>query len=509
MAVDHTCEAQAPSSTRHRKKLDSHILTAGKRSDMPPDREFQLTIRVPAWAYRLRDFIRDNARLRASISAILAVLASVGTLHLTQFFAIQSGLDHSWITVLGEAAARGYLFGRDIVFSGGPLSAFYTRYFDSVLWPVILVADVLVTAVLAWCCARLSSNWLVALLLPFTFLIAALPLPDVAFLSVPALAALVVLLRPGTSYAFVALAAAATAFIILAKFSPIAIALIALVAIDIVFLRERRLPIGTISFAAILVGLFAAIEGTAAYFPDFIRYSVESSAGYAAAMGIKGDTHDLVTFIVCALIFGAVMSARAYRWVKSGSFLDPLLLTVVVGIVCFTGFKVGFIRHDVHRLIGWGALAVMIAAYIPFEERRLTRWLVVTLCLITAGISLHRAFTQFDIFLKARIYAVGTGLTQVRTLVSDPHGWLQGQYARMDQGRIAVRTALPLPPIKGSVDTLAPNQSALIAAGLDYRPRFTVQDYTAYTPLLSAKNHRVLVRRASARSHLLRAGSDR
>jgi hypothetical protein len=39
------------------------------------------------------------------------------------------GLDPSWVAVLGEAPVRDWQFGRDLIFSGEPLSAIYTRWF--------------------------------------------------------------------------------------------------------------------------------------------------------------------------------------------------------------------------------------------------------------------------------------------------------------------------------------------------------------------------------------------
>lgn len=63
-------------------------------------------------------------------SGLLVALAAFGCLRLGVFDPIRSGLDLSWVAALGEAAARGETFGRDLIFTGGPLSALYTRYFD-------------------------------------------------------------------------------------------------------------------------------------------------------------------------------------------------------------------------------------------------------------------------------------------------------------------------------------------------------------------------------------------
>src|SRR5690349_1308460 len=113
--------------------------------------------------------------VRTAVSGILTAVAVVGALRLGVFDPIRSGLDASWVAVLGEAASRADIFGRDLVLTSGPLNSLYTRYFDSVQWPYVLLAGVLVAGSLAWSCARLASTWLVALLLPYSISLALVP----------------------------------------------------------------------------------------------------------------------------------------------------------------------------------------------------------------------------------------------------------------------------------------------------------------------------------------------
>lgn len=443
---------------------------------------------IPFKAFLPQFGLLHSVGARAWISAVLTILATLSAHGLGTFRPIFAGLDPSWVAALGEAASRGDVFGRDLIYTGGPLNAFYTRYFDPVLWPVVLAEDALVAGALAWSCGRLASDWFVALLLPFSIFVASSP--DATLFALPALAGLAVLQRPGAPYGLIVLAAVAAALLILAKFSTAPIAVTAFIAIDMaMIIRERRPPIALAVFAVALVGGFAALEGSAAYFIDFIRYSVETSAGYVAAMSIDGNLSDLAGFLVLATALGFMLCVRAYRSAVSGSFLTPLLVTLVFGILCFIGFKAGFIRHDQHRLIAFGVLTLAFAGYAAFEERRMTRWLVIALCVTSAAISLCLTSPKVLVVLQNHVSKIGYGLKNLSELTLHPDGWLRDQRAAMESGRATVRAATPLPAIKGSIDVLPPMQSALIAAGLNYRPRFTVQDFTSYTPLLIGKNH--------------------
>ncbi|MHB8885620.1 MAG: hypothetical protein ACYC5H_11190 [Methylovirgula sp.] len=430
-----------------------------------------------------------SAIVRFWASGILVALATLGSLRLGIFSPISAGLDASWQSALGEAAAHGEKFGYDLIFTGGPLSALYTRYFDSVHWPWVLLAGGLLAISLAWSCARLASTWMVAALLPTLILIC---YPDSVLISLPAFVGLAVLARPKASTAFIVLAAITTGALALAKFSVVPVAVVAFIAIDIALVRERRLPIGFVAFLAAMIGWFAVLQGGVVHFGDFVRFSVETSTGYAAAMSVDGSGLELHAFIALAAGFAVVLLLGAFRPEMSRSVLQSMLATAVLGVFCFIGFKAGFIRHDLHSLIGWGVLALASAAYAGWENRNVLRWLAIVLSVTSAATASEvlRSQTGEGAFAttRDRLQEVGNNLTSLTELALNPRGWVKAQQVAMTRGRAAVRAAMPLPKLKGSVDALPSIQSAVIAAGLDYRPRFTIQEYTTYTKALIAKN---------------------
>jgi hypothetical protein len=102
-------------------------------------------------------------------------------------------------------------------------------------------------------------------------------------------------------------------------------------------------------------------------------------------------------------------------------------------------------------------------------------------------------YSQFGISpvssIERRWQSAGDSLAKLSELAINPAGWFRQQRMMMENGRASLRAAMPLPKLQGSVDALrASVLSAMIAAGLEYRPRFTVQEYTTYTQALIAKN---------------------
>jgi hypothetical protein len=140
----------------------------------------------------------SNASARILVCGILTALATIGATQLAVFDPIRIGLDASWIASLGDAAARGDIFGRDVISTSGPLNSLYSHYFDSQLWPFVILAGALIGATVVWSCGRLASHWLTALLLPSFIFIA--PGADSVFMVLPALAAFAVLVKTGARW---------------------------------------------------------------------------------------------------------------------------------------------------------------------------------------------------------------------------------------------------------------------------------------------------------------------
>jgi hypothetical protein len=428
---------------------------------------------------------------RGAICGVLSALAALVSLRLGVFDPILPGLDASWIAVLGGAAERGELFGRDLISTGGPLSALYSRFFDVVEWPWVLLAGALIAGTLAWASSRLASNWSSALLLPAAILLGR---SDGILISMPALAALAVLIRPGVPCAFILLAAVATGAAALAKFSIVPVAIIAFAIIDIAFWRERRFPVALVSFVAAVIGWFAFLQGGVSYLIPFLRYSSEISIGYSDAMSLSGSVVQLACFLVMVAAFALIIIVQIFRSPDRKFVTQQVLTVMALTTMAFVGFKAGFIRYDdLHSLYAWSVLAVAAAAYLAFliDVRLMLPLAAISVVSIVTTLALPSGeiWRSVPSAIEAGVLAIGTNLRELAYLAVDPAGWLRAQAVAMEKGRTETRAAIPLPPLDGSVDALPSIQSAVIAAGLKYRPRFAVQEYVAYTRALIDQNH--------------------
>src|SRR6201999_3691767 len=97
----------------------------------------------------------------------------------------------------------------------------------------------------------------------------------------------------------------------------------------------------------------------------------------------------------------------------------------------------------------------------------------------------HQFFTDENRSYVSRPSAV---LTQVLTqanagleLIRSPAAWLSIRQAQRTSAVEAVRAPKPLPALAGTVDILPSAQAEIIANGLNYRPRPTVQEYNTYS----------------------------
>jgi hypothetical protein len=146
-------------------------------------------------------------------------------------------------------------------------------------------------------------------------------------------------------------------------------------------------------------------------------------------------------------------------------------------------------------MMAWYGLGFAAATYCAFSWRTLSRPLVFA-CLVLTGVGLIGTYVRLiaDIKIPARTL-VSEMIAQRKTeylnwaaFLARPAVWLSEQGAKEDAAAERVRSARPLPKLDGTVDAIPSMQSALIAHGLQYRPRPVFQEYVTYTHGLVARN---------------------
>lgn len=403
-------------------------------------------------------------------------------------------LDDSWRMVLAHAWLEGWQWGRDIVFTYGPLGwlmASTDPGYGSLgwmLWSNFAFAGLAATVVLY--VSRRLAPWRRGLFLG-VFLVFAAPANDVMQVWILLLALLEAALRTGGPRAHwwwlaAALYAGFSAHI---KFTHTLLAfagVAALVGVDLLR-REWRRPLWLGGgFVLAFVGVWLAAGQSLAWLPAHLLRAFEVAGGYGEAMS-AGDDAVQVALGLGALGGIAALMFAAWRAAPTLITLAPLAL---VALATFLQWKHGFTRADGHVFL-FCVHALLLAVALPplaAPNGRPTRWTVapaVALALL-AWVGMERilpgsAVAAFEIANRTVRYGAADLLAPRRA---------EARLIRL-RDDLARREALPLLErfiAGGSVDVLGHAQAVALLHGFDYRPRPIIQSYSAYRPSLAALN---------------------
>jgi hypothetical protein len=252
----------------------------------------------------------------ANLAAIYAAFAPL------DFRMPDYGLDHSWVAVLGEASAHGWRFGRDIIFTSGPLSSVYTHWFQldhlgrdlAANIALIAVFSLLVTTV-AWRNCRIATGFLFASVCLFI-------VRDGILVACPLLVSLVVLLPDQgiSEKTSAALGVFCSALLTLAKFLIAPVAIVTFILCDIAAIARRRWPVYTLAYLLLCFGLFAWLEGRDSFLP-YVFGSIDFASGYSEAMDLNGPGGELLTFLAAAaVLLGLSVWLKSEHYPRSACF---------------------------------------------------------------------------------------------------------------------------------------------------------------------------------------------
>ncbi len=421
-----------------------------------------------------------------------------------------AGLDFSWITVLGEAATRPARWGVDLAFTYGPASALVTRYFTEgyLVWALPACAGIalvngfaLVLLARGAAAARRSAGLLAVAVVAAEVagLAAELALDQDSFYFALALVLLLLDLarRPGervaaaTVLAGAALLGASAA----AKTSYGVVAVGAFAIADArALLARRRPPLLTLAALAAALAAFLAFGQRFGDLPAYLDLQGQEASGYGEAMYLVPGRLELGLFLLAAAVLTVVagLCGPPGRGGRAAAALGTAFVLAV-------GVKAGFVRADTHTQIAWsllGLAGIAVAAALVLRRS-------VTGAALLGACSLAVLWAVGPLFL---LDATGqpTGLARLPDVyrdmgddfaaeagawgrfLPDPSRFVAAARAAKAQAWAAVRAAQPLPKLDGPVDILPSEQSAVLANGLDYRPRPSFQDYSTYTAGLIA-----------------------
>jgi hypothetical protein len=439
--------------------------------------------------------------------------------------AFRDDIEDSYLHYFHTAFAKHLQFGRDVVYPFGPWGLLYGGYDPATYWVTVLawLGLSVVFWWIAWKVARvLLNNDLAAWIWLMAFaLVAGLPV----FTLVDArLTAFIVLLWLSHFFtndrsvmpAQVALVVA-LGLLSLSKANVLAEtgSILAIITLD-GLLRRRGLWMLPCFLASLLVFWVAARQELRLFGP-FIHSLRQHMSGYTEATMMTGP--DPMLNAGCFLVVaGLVCAMGAYAiWLRDR--LLGLFPLAVLGLLLFTAFKHGYVRHDFHEAAGaLDLLLIAMAVWAVAWPVVLSGRASVLASPNSSGIggnqgsrgrspSQVRSFAIVASFVPALLILVFATVTfaryyetslpvqlawtfSPRSLLAPARALLDPSYLRTGYEAYLsdIRNENPFPPIQGPVDHYPGNGIALQARNLDYRPRPVMHSCAAYTPELAQLN---------------------
>lgn len=436
-------------------------------------------------------------RLRTVVWLVAAIVLTLRLVHLPSAPA-SAHLDPSWHATLNYAHAHDLRFGRDIVFSYGPLGFLATGLHigqpmsDRMIFEYAFV--LLNVLGIVMCATHLPWRW-AAIFVVFAGLGPTAGNKDVlTHLGMISWAMTCFVAGPRTVVFSALCLGCLVGCASLIKFSWCVTGTLTVAAVLIDLLLRRRwlaaatLPASAVSCTAIL---WLASGQPADGFLDYIRSSLEIAAGFPQAMAGPCVLEKLLVGILAlCCVAGAVIAAvpAAGATDRRTALIRWWFVAVWLAALMFVQWKHGFVRADFgHLLCFYGVVGLVPCALmaIPVTLPRLA--MVRGMCAIIALATLVGMWRKQPV--RNLINVPYRTITANVQHINDPIAYQNIVAAQWKRAR----AELALPRIvaavgDGQVDVFGHAQTYAIANELTYVPRPVFQGYAAYTPALARRN---------------------
>lgn len=405
-----------------------------------------------------------------------------------QFFGnVGTGLDPSWQLALHEAFDKGRVFGKDFVFTYGPLGWLSTRLpYPSTVLP-LLFADILFGILTLW--AFVAVTWT----LPRWYHLFALPLICCAAGS-PFFSHNLVMLMFSLEILFLIIFVRSKRYGLLLPASMLSIGAFCVklnigfasigaivLAVLLTSVEDRtRIFKGACSSLILLLALITAGYLLRIDFAGYILGSLSIAKGYNDAMPLPPTGRE--EYVWGALVILGIFSAWLLGNIKNIlKKLDTTFAGLVIPLFLFLLFKQAFVRADEHvfEFIAWCSVPIGIMAWAGIDRLRFSSIPIVASLMLTPLLG-NEGKISFDYILR-RAEGFFSYLAQIER---------SNEIAQT--APIPSDTTLPREIIEivgeSSVDIFPWEISALLSHKLAYHPRPVPQSYVAYTGYLDGLN---------------------
>jgi hypothetical protein len=405
-----------------------------------------------------------------------------------------SGLDPSWRMALGYFFDRGLQFGKDVVFTYGPLGFIMSKTFSGIQFWSLIAGQLTLAIISATVIIRQGSRLTGSprLLYFGFFLLFGTSYEDALHMLVIAILGFELLRESGRGrFYLTALIGAVLAFYAQIKFTDFMLGTFVVLLACAYSLGLKRLREGACLLAAYVAAYLAIwllCGQQLANLPAYFQASWSISQGYQWAMGFPSPISPLWKGLV--ILAGLVAYAAAHLKLNPDKPRAVANVALLLAFI-YLNWKHGFVRADGH-MIGFFFCAMLPMAAFPAllddadRFRRLHRWVFATLIVLGMwGIE--------NTLWGVTRGALGIVQAKVWSNVEWTLDWsatrqryrdalsIERRGADLYQTREAVGQA--------TIDVLGEEQNVLILNKLNYKPRPVIQSYSTFMPLLAQLNY--------------------
>jgi hypothetical protein len=439
-----------------------------------------------------------KALLVSRWSALLVVLPAFCLLWLDLFSLplapVGPALDFSWCGSLLHFSALGLQFGKDVIFTYGPLgylTAFiYTGelFTARVTWE--FASKTAFAAILCGTMMRLPRLWRPFFFFFVLFFIWADPISDALYFLVIVCLAAALFKEGRLGRSLSAFAGMFFAVCALIKFTYLLLAVFTLALVVIFYWQQRRRSLALIicsSFGLVFLLCWKLAGQDYANLFSYLSSSLEISFGYKEAMGIPAVN----SFIVAAGVAAALLAGVQCCLLLFESRKLPVLCIVLFFIgETYLSWNRAFIRADDHVLSFFALCPVaMVTLWTTVQPRPLIRRIGHSTNFLIFAICLYGIFLQQPSVIANCITDTAARLTGTWKAVTA----LNATTRQLNSQLAEARAANALPRVRAEVgdrtiDVFGYEQGIALLNDLNYVPRPVLQGYSAYTPRLIAAN---------------------
>ncbi len=408
-----------------------------------------------------------------------------------------SDLDSSWMIATSYLWQKGFVFGKDIIFTYGPLSFLSTHLFEKDNYIYTIINDIILSVIFLSVIFYKKDN---IKLVTFSLLILVLPLQNMDSLAFVAIFSgyLIMLKARPSIIAVICIALTPTC---LSKFSYILVMMPLVFICDLHLLVKRRIfPFVTLLYFLVLTIAMYLTNMIGSEFNVNWRGLLDIILGYSQAMQTNGlGPITKLGFIILHLeilifsawyIFLAIRLHMKYNKVDNNQYLTSICAILGLLWYMFIVFKAGYTRlDDYHIVIAWASIVLSIPVFIftIYDKIHISKYVKfeIAFMVILGSILLNFSYfiTKRMIFAPKNITFVNT-IAHSKTILSflSKNSWNIAQIEQNKRMSI-IGYGLSKTDLR-TVDVIPSDIAPVIAAGLNYHPRPVIQSYSSYTKLL-------------------------